>query len=351
VPNLTRASCEQLDADDPLRAWRDEFILPIAADGVAYLAGHSLGALPKRAIASVQRTVTDEWGDQAVRSWSDADWMDLPRRIGDKIAPLIGALPGEVLVADSTSVNLFKLLGGALRLRPDRRTILTVDENFPTDLYITQAASELFSDHPIDRVSQADLFADPDRYLSDDVCVVTLSPVDFRDGALYDIENLTRVAHEHGALVLWDLSHCVGVIPVDLHSMQADLAVGSTYKYLSGGPGAPAFLFIAERWRDALRPTLPGWMGHQAPFDFAPTYAPADGIERHLSRTPPILSFTALDATSKNVIAPRMAEALMPSRRTSFTPRPPCAKEMPRSPCTRLPIQRPNCSGMESSRP
>ena len=152
MPNLTRSDCEQLDAEDPLRAWRDEFILPIASNGAAYLAGHSLGALPKRAIASVERAVTDEWGVQAVRSWSGADWMDLPRRIGDEIAPLIGAMPGEVLVADSTSVNLFKLLGGALRLRPGRRTILTVDENFPTDLYITQAVSELFSDRRIHTV-------------------------------------------------------------------------------------------------------------------------------------------------------------------------------------------------------
>jgi kynureninase len=278
---------EALDRADPLRALRERFAVP---KGVVYLDGNSLGCLPRATAARVADVVEREWGDGLIRSWNEAGWIDLPRRVGDKIARLIGARPGEVIVADSTSVNLFKLLSGALALNPGRRVILTEDDNFPTDLYIAEAVAALLGAE-VRRVP-ADAVADT---VNEEVAVVSLTHVSYRTGRMHDLARLTARAHAAGALMLWDLAHSAGAMPVDLNACGADLAVGCGYKYLNGGPGAPAFLFIAERHQSAFRSPLSGWMGHADPFAFAPGYRAADGVARGLVGTPPILSLAALE--------------------------------------------------------
>ena len=285
-----RETCRQRDGQDPLAAWRAAFRLP---DGVIYLDGNSLGPLPADLPARLGRVVEQEWGAGLIRSWNDAGWIDAPARVGNKIAPLIGAGPGEVIAADSTSVNLFKLLAGALRLRPGRRVILTEPDNFPTDLYIMQGLVELLDRGYELRRAAPDRLADA---LDGDVAVVALTHVDYRSGRMHDIAALTRAAHQAGALALWDLAHSAGAVPVDLSAAGADLAVGCGYKYLNGGPGAPAFLYARADLQAALRQPLTGWMGHAAPFDFDADYHPAGDIRRNLSGTPAMLSMLALDA-------------------------------------------------------
>jgi len=284
-----RAAAEALDATDELAPLRERFVLP---DGVIYLDGNSLGPLPRSAAERVRGMVDEEWGRDLITSWTRHGWIDLPSRVGDAIAPLIGAAAGEVVVTDSVSVNLFKLLTAALSLRPGRPVILTERENFPSDLYVAQGVATLLGDraelHIVDRAELRDA-------LDHRVAVLTLTHVDFRTGELHDLPSLTEAAHRHGALVLWDLSHSAGAVPVGLDEADADLAVGCGYKYLNGGPGAPGFVFVARRLQAEIPASLPGWMGHAEPFELDPAYRPALGIARMLCGTPPILSLAALE--------------------------------------------------------
>ncbi len=283
-----RQSFERLDAEDSLASVRDLFVVP---DKVIYLDGNSLGALPRATPERVRALIEDEWGVSLIRSWNAHGWIQYPRKLGDKIASLVGARPGEVVAADSTSVNLFKLLAAALKLRPGRNVIVSEKENFPTDLYIAQGLTEMLGTHELRMVTRDELI----ESIDDDVAVVSLTHVDFRTGELHDMRELTRRAHESGALILWDLSHSAGALPVDLEDAQADFAVGCGYKYLNGGPGAPAYLYAAERHHDAMQPPLSGWMGHVAPFAFDTDYRPAPGIERQLCGTPSVMAMAALE--------------------------------------------------------
>jgi kynureninase len=291
----TRDAALALDAADALGPLRDEFALP---EGMIYLDGNSLGALPRRTAARVQQTIEAEWGQGLIRSWNDAGWITLAHGIGDAIAELVGAGPGEVSVGDSTSVNLFKVLSAAAALQkshaPGRTTIVSERSNFPTDLYIAEsvAASAGLKLRLIDAENLPD-------DLNKDVAVLMLTHVNYRSGRMHDMAGTTRIAHAAGALVVWDLAHSAGAVPVDVHGVDADFAVGCGYKYLNGGPGAPAFVWAhprhTERMDDeGLRQPLCGWLGHAAPFDFTPSYRPAAGIGRFVCGTPPILAMRAL---------------------------------------------------------
>lgn len=276
-----------LDAADPLAAMRSRFRLP---DGIVYLDGNSLGALPANTPERLREVVLEEWGGDLIRSWNTRGWIEAPRRVGAKLASLIGAEPGEVAIADSTSVNLFKLLAAALVARPGRSRILSEPGNFPTDLYVASGAAEMRGAR-LETV-QADQLVDA---IDDDVACVMLTHVHYKSGRRWDMGAVTAAAQAKGALVLWDLSHSAGGVDVDLNGCNADLAVGCGYKYLNGGPGAPAFLFVARRHLATLRSPLTGWMGHATPFAFGDDYVAADGIERFLCGTPPILGIAALD--------------------------------------------------------
>ncbi len=282
------AGVRNWDANDPLRAFRDRFDLP---PDVVYLDGNSLGALPRATRERIAQVVADEWGVGLIRSWNECDWIRAPRRVGDKIAGLIGAAPGEVIVADSTSVNLFKLINVALAARPGRREVLSEPGNFPSDLYVIDGALRGLPDRRL-RLEPADRLIDA---ISEDTALVVLTHVHYKTAAMHDMRAITARAHEKGALVLWDLSHSVGALQVDLNDCDADFAVGCGYKYLNGGPGAPAFLFVARRHLAGSVSPLSGWMGHDKPFDFVDGYAPAAGIERFLCGTPPILGLLSLE--------------------------------------------------------
>ncbi|MBB6255436.1 kynureninase [Nitrospirillum iridis] len=286
---LDREICAALDRDDPLAAFREEFEIP---DGLIYLDGNSLGALPRAVKRRLADVVTQEWGAGLIRSWNTAHWIDLPQRVGAAIAGLIGARPDEVVVADSTSVNLFKLATAALGLRPGRRVIVTEPGNFPTDLYILQGIQRLLNDRVELRVVAPEHLAGA---IDGDTALLLLTQVHYRTGRVHDMMALTRRAHEVGALALWDLSHSAGAIDVDLNAAGADLAVGCGYKYLNGGPGAPAFLFVAQRHQAQAQSPLSGWMGHAAPFAFSDDYLPAPDIRRMLCGTPAILGLAALE--------------------------------------------------------
>ena len=284
---MTLAEARALDADDPLRDYRERFDLP---DGVIYLDGNSLGALPKDTPARLEQVICGEWGDGLIRSWNDADWITLPQRVGAKIAPLIGAAADEVIVCDSVSVNLFKLIGAALNMRPGRKIILSEPGNFPTDLYMIAGLEA-------QGLAQRRL-AGPDGLeaaLDSNVALLMLTHVHYKTGRTHDMIRLTRAAKDAGALVLWDLSHSGGAVPVDLAGCNADFAVGCGYKYLNGGPGAPAYAYVARRHHEALLQPLTGWMGHAAPFAFNDDYAPAPGVTRLLAGTPGILGLAALE--------------------------------------------------------
>src|SRR6202165_2597960 len=268
---------------------RDEFVLP---GGVIYLDGTSLGALPRQTLPRLTQVISEEWGSGLIRSWNAAHWIDAPARIGDKIARLIGAKGGEVIVADSTSVNLFKLLAGALRVQPGRHFILTEAANFPTDLYIAQGLIEfLGGNHALRVVERSEI----ERSLDGSVAVLMLTHVDYASGEIHDMRRITEAAQKVGTMMLWDLSHSAGAVPIDLNAAQVDLAVGCGYKYLNGGPGAPAYLFVAKGLQEAIQSPLSGWMGHAAPFAFDPQYRPAPGINRQLAGSPPIISMLALE--------------------------------------------------------
>lgn len=276
------------DAADLFAAMRDRFVLP---DDLVYLDGNSLGALPRTTADRVASVVTHEWGRDLIGSWNRHDWINLPARLGARIAPLIGAAPHEVIVADTTSANLYKLIVAALKARPGRTTILSEPGNFPTDLYVADGAAWSVGDARV-RTVPADAIAEA---IDDDVALVLLTHVHYKSGRRLDMAALTAAAQARGALVLWDLSHSVGAVPIDLTGCNADLAVGCGYKYLNGGPGAPAFLYVAERHHGMLRSPLSGWMGHAAPFAFDDGYAPAPGIARFLCGTPPIVAMAALE--------------------------------------------------------
>jgi len=286
---LSRADLAALDQADPLAGWRARFALP---DGVVYLDGNSLGALPKATAATIEDLVRRQWGEDLITSWTRHGWVDLPRRVGAKIARLIGAGPGEVLVADSISVNLVKLIAAALQLRPGRTVVLSERRNFPTDLYVVQGLRDLLGDRLELRLVERSSIA---AALDERTAVLLLSHVDYRSGEVHDMAGLTAAAHAAGALALWDLAHSAGVMPLALARDGVDLAVGCGYKYLNGGPGAPAFLFVAERWQEDARQPLSGWFGHRDPFAFEPLYQPAAGIDRFQAGTPPILSLKALE--------------------------------------------------------
>lgn len=278
------------DGTDPLRAFRDRFELP---EGVIYLDGNSLGALPKSVKARVAQTISDEWGEQLIRSWNTADWVHLPQRVGAKIAKLIGAAEGTVVAADSTSINLFKVLSAALHLNADRSKIISERENFPTDLYIAEGvAKQIGKEH---RLVLADRPGDIPALLGDDVAVLMLTHVNYRTGFRHDMAALTKAAHDKSVLVIWDLAHSAGAMPVDLTGANADFAIGCGYKYLNGGPGAPAFLYVNPRHQGGFKQPLSGWFGHRAPFDFEAAYAPSSGIEHYLCGTPPVLGMVAMD--------------------------------------------------------
>ena len=286
---MDRETCLSFDRQDPLASVRDEFVLP---EGVIYLDGNSLGALPRKTLPRMTQVIAEEWGSGLIRSWNDAHWIEAPTRIGDKIARLIGAKAGEVIVADSTSVNLFKLLSEALRVQPGRHFILTEASNFPTDLYVAQGLVDfLGGNHALRVVERSEI----ERSLDGSVAVLMLTHVDYASGEIHDIRRITAAAQKVGTLVLWDLSHSAGAVPIDLNAAQVDLAVGCGYKYLNGGPGAPAYLFVAKGLQDAIQSPLAGWMGHVAPFAFEQEYRPAPGINRQLAGSPPILSMLALE--------------------------------------------------------
>src|SRR5690348_3612052 len=285
---MTPEEARQLDAVDSLAFARERLRLP---DGIIYLDGNSLGALPKAAPAVLAETAERQWGDDLIASWNKHGWIDWSTRIAAKLAPIVGAKPSELLIADSTSVCLFKLLAAAARARPGRTTILTQQGNFPTDLYVAQGVAELLGltlkAVPAEQVAGA---------IDQDTAVVTLTHVDYRGGAVHDMRAINETAHAAGALVLWDLSHSAGALELDLAGTGSDLAVGCGYKYLNGGPGAPAFLYVAEPLQDELQSPLQGWMGHADPFAFADDYRPASGIARFLTGTPSILALAALEA-------------------------------------------------------
>ncbi|MDZ4146542.1 MAG: kynureninase [Burkholderiales bacterium] len=295
----TLQDCRALDAQDPLRELRSLFTIP---PGVIYLDGNSLGVMPAAAPARVAAAVTQEWGEGLIRSWNSAGWFGLPQKLGNKIASLIGARHGEVVATDSTSVNLYKVLSAALHIAaqdaPQRRVIVSERSNFPTDLYIAEALCR-------ERGYQLQLI-EPEEIntaLTPEVAVLMLTHVNYRTGAMHDMAAVTAAAHAAGALMVWDLAHSAGAVPVDLHGAGADFAVGCGYKYLNGGPGAPAFVWVHPRHAERFWQPLAGWWGHAAPFEFTPEYRPAPGVARYLCGTQPILSLTALECGLDTLLA------------------------------------------------
>ncbi len=301
---MDRQACLVRDEADPLRSLREQFDLP---DGVIYLDGNSLGVLPRATAGRIADVVTREWGTDLIRSWNTAGWVDLPQRIGDKIARLIGAGPGQVVAADSTSLNLYKVLNVALDLADaaaadggaTRRVVVSERSNFPTDLYIAQS---IVSRRGME-LRLIDSPADIPGALTDEVAVLMLTEVNYRTGERHDMAALTAAAHAAGVLTIWDLAHSAGAVPVDLLGADADFAIGCGYKYLNGGPGAPAFVWVHPRYAGRFRQPLSGWLGHAAPFAFDTAYEPADGISRYVCGTPPILSLSALECGVDTVLA------------------------------------------------
>ncbi|MBA3511568.1 kynureninase [Sphingomonas sp.] len=286
---MTLEEAQALDAADPLRHARDRFRLP---DGTIYLDGNSLGALPAATPARLVQTVEHQWGEDLIASWTRHGWIDAPRRVAAKLAPLLGADVDELLIAESTSVCLFKLLAAAVQAQPGRSTILSQEGNFPTDLYVAQGLTELLPHIRLRTVPAGEI----ESAIDEDTAVVMLTQVDYRSAARLDLASINAAARARGTLTLWDLSHSAGAIEIDLKRDGCDLAVGCGYKYLNGGPGAPAFLFAAGHLQGRLRSPLPGWMAHAEPFAFEPAFRPAEGIAQFLTGTPSILAIAALEA-------------------------------------------------------
>lgn len=275
---------------NPFAQTRRMFHIP---DGVIYLDGNSLGPLPKAASSRVAQTIEAEWGEMLIKGWNLAGWMDWPTRIGDRIGRLIGAAPGSVVMGDTLSIKVYQALASALELNPDRRVVLSDNGNFPTDLYMAQGLlTSLGKGYELKVVDPEMVEANIDET----VAAFLITEVDYRTGRLHDMKRLTKKAHAVGAIAIWDLAHSAGAIPVDLTAAEADFAVGCTYKYLNGGPGAPAFIYVAPKHADKVRPALSGWIGHESPFAFDLDYRPAKGVERMRVGTPPIVALAALDA-------------------------------------------------------
>ena len=298
---MKREDCLALDAADPLAPLRAQFDLP---PGLVYLDGNSLGVLPRTAPSRVAAVVRDEWGRDLISSWNSAGWITLPQRVGDKIARLVGAGAGELVAADSTSVNLYKVLVAASHIvradAPARRVILSERSNFPTDLYIAEGLAREIG-WELELIADADAIGT--RLARGDVALLMLTHVNYRTGRMHDMRALTGAAHAAGTLAVWDLAHSAGAVPVDLHAAGADFAVGCGYKFLNGGPGAPAFVWAHPRHADRFWQPLSGWMGHAAPFEFTPAYRPAAGIARYLCGTPPVLSLAALECGVDTLLA------------------------------------------------
>ena len=311
---MTREQAQALDAADLLAPLREQFVLP---KGLIYLDGNSLGVLPKTTAARVQQVVTQEWGEGLIRSWNSAGWIDMPLRLGNKIASLVGVGEGELVVADSTSVNLFKVLSAALSMvkadAPGRKIILSERSNFPTDLYIAQALAK----EQGFELKLAETDALP-GLLNEQTAVLMLTHVNYRSGHMHDMAALTKAAHDAGALAIWDLAHSAGAVPVQLAQDGADFAIGCGYKYLNGGPGAPAFVWAHPRHASRFWQPLAGWMGHAAPFAFTPGYQPAEGIARYLCGTPPVLSMAALECGVDTVLAAASLGGMNALRRKSL---------------------------------
>ncbi len=291
------SSYVHLDAADPLSEFRGKFNL--TDPGLIYFDGNSLGALPVATIAAIGNTVKTEWGDRLIRSYNDK-WWDMPSRVGRRIAALVGAHEDEIIVCDTTSVNMFKLAIGALRLMEGRKKIVSDEMNFPSDIYILQGAADLLAKgHHVELMKSDQMITIPDteikRVVDSNTALVSISHVSFRSAFMYDMEATTKLIHEEGALVMWDLCHAVGAVPIDLNGSGADMAVGCTYKYLNGGPGCPAFLYVKRELQDKLIPGIWGWWGEKKPFDFTLDYRPGEGIKRHLAGSPPIISMSTLD--------------------------------------------------------
>jgi kynureninase len=293
---ISREACVARDALDPLRGLRERFAIP---EGLIYLDGNSLGPMPRAAAGVLNRTIEQEWGHDLIRSWNSAGWFDMPLRLGDRVGALIGATPGQTVVCDTTSINLYKAIHAALGLRPDREIIIAESESFPTDLYIIEGAMKSAGRPMQRRLIGAD-GPSIEALLDRNVAVVVLSHVNYRTGALHDIAAVTRQIHDAGAVVVWDLCHSAGVIEINFDRHAIDFAVGCTYKYLNGGPGSPAFISVAKAHQAAAQHPLSGWWGHAAPFAFDRTFRPNEGIKRFLCGTPPIISLrgveVALDA-------------------------------------------------------
>lgn len=267
---------------------KDMFILP---EGMIYLDGNSLGPVPKAAADHVHQMMTDEWGQMLITGWNKAGWMGMPAALGDRIGKLIGAKPGSVVVGDTLSIKVYQAVASALELNPDRKVVLSDNGNFPTDLYMVDGLLRSLGDDYELRVVDPEQVADA---LTDDVAVLMLTEVDYRTGRMHDMKTLTELAHSLGVVTVWDLAHSAGAIPVDLTICNADFAVGCTYKYLNGGPGAPAFVYVAPRLAERVRPALSGWLGHEAPFAFDLDYRPGAGIERMRVGTPPVIQMASL---------------------------------------------------------
>lgn len=287
----TLQTCQQRDTQDPLRTMRDRFSLP---EGVIYLDGNSLGVLPKATATRVAQVVTQEWGVGLIRSWNSAGWFDSPQKVGNKIATLIGANDGEVVATDTTSINLYKVLSAALNIAaadsPSRKLIVSERSNFPTDLYIAEALCK-------ERGCKLKLVESDGitASLTADVAILMLTHVNYRTGAMHNMAAVTLTAHAAGILTVWDLAHSAGAVPVDLTGVKADFAIGCGYKYLNGGPGAPAFVWVNPKHTERFWQPLAGWWGHATPFDFTPDYRPAPGVNRYLCGTQPIINMAALD--------------------------------------------------------
>jgi len=297
--NPSRSFALELDAQDKLASYRDAFV--ITDPDLIYLDGNSLGRLPKAAIERAKQIVEEEWGNDLIRGWNKG-WWEASARIGDKIGQLIGAAPAQVIVSDTTSINLFKLTMAALTLRPERKRIITDTMNFPSDLYILQGCAQLLGNkHEIIRIGSKDNDLTPDlaaleSAINEDTALVTLSHVLFKSGYLYDMKKITEMAHRKGALVLWDLSHSVGALPIELDDCNADFAIGCTYKYLNGGPGAPAFLYVNKSLQEKSSSPIWGWWGQSQPFAFGLDYSPASGVARFNAGTQPMLSLLTMES-------------------------------------------------------
>lgn len=288
---------QQLDGEDELAGFRGRFVFDDS--GLIYLDGHSLGRLPKASAERLQRTVGQEWGERLIRGWNEG-WFTMPERVGGKLAQVVGVRPDEVIVADSTSVNLYKLALAALQARPGRRKMVTDDLNFPSDLYILQGAIQVAGGvHQLEVVPSAGEVDGPVEGLAaaidEETALVALSHVTFKSGYMYDMAAVTEMAHRVGALVLWDVSHSAGVIPLRLTDANVDLAVGCTYKFLNGGPGSPAFLYVRRDLQEVLANPISGWMGQKGLFEFGLVYEPAEGLRRFLTGTPAVLSLAGLE--------------------------------------------------------